>query len=228
MELLFSRRQRVWLALTISSLVGVGLCAVGMLRNYSFDFWYLPTNLALGLIPLLLAVWLRYVLKTHKWNSWLPLVLTFLWILFLPNSFYIVSDFIHLAETPRVDITQDIVMLAQFSFTGMAFGFIGMFMVHREFIKRAGERWAGVVAALLLFLCSFAIYLGRDLRWNSWDIVTQPVALLADISRHIFNPFAYPEAFIITWSFFISLGSVYFVLWQIGKAAINTSYNKKI
>jgi uncharacterized membrane protein len=210
MRSLLSSYHRLWSALAVSSVVGIGLNVIGMLRNHSFDFWYLPANLALGLIPLLLATWLRYLLKTHTWNSWLPIVVTFLWILFLPNSFYIVSDFIHLTETPRVDITQDVVMLAQFSFTGMAFGFIGMFMVHREFIKRAGERWAGIAAALLLFLCSFAIYLGRELRWNSWDIFIHPLALVADAWHHVFSLLA----FSITLSFFISLASIYLLFWQ--------------
>lgn len=215
MRLQFSFRQRVWFALAMASLVAVGLWAVGAARNHSLDFWYLPFNLALGVVPLLLSLWLGRLLKTRAWKSWLPLIVTFLWILFLPNSFYIVSDFIHLAETPRVDIVQDVVMLAQFSLTGLTIGFVSLFMVHREFIKRVNAQWAAPVAAGLLLLCSFAIYLGRDLRWNSWDIAVRPFALVGDIFDHVFHPFIHPQMAVVTLSFFVMLGSMYGAVWQI-------------
>lgn len=220
MQLKFSPRQSVWLSLLIATLVGVGLWGIGVWRNHSFDFWYLPFNLSLALIPLLLAVWLVHLLKARAWSNWLPLAMTLLWILFLPNSFYIISDFIHLTETPRADIVQDVVMLAQFSFTGLAFGFVSLFLVHQEFIKRVGVRFAAPLVGVILLLCSFAIYLGRDLRWNSWDIIVQPFGLISDILQHLFNPGLYPLGFVMTSSFFVMLGSMYFVLWQVSKALV--------
>lgn len=218
MQSQFFVRKRLWQALAVASVVSIGFFGAGAVRNHTLDFWYLPYNLALAVIPLFLAIWLQRLLKTQSWERVLPLLATTLWILFLPNSFYIVSDFIHLTETPRVDIVQDVVMLAQFSFIGLAFGFISLFIVHREFIKRLSAKWAGAVATLLLLLCSFAFYLGRDLRWNSWDIILQPTALAVDIVQHLLNPLAYPQAFIITAGFFAMLSSMYFVIWEIARA----------
>lgn len=213
--------ERIVLALVVSTLVSIGLYSIGVIRNHSFDFWYLAFNLLLALIPLLLAVWLQYRLRKQAWKRWLPLVVTFLWVLFLPNSFYIVTDFIHLTETPRVDIVQDVVMLIQFSFTGLAFGFISLFILHREFMRRVSARWAPALVAAILLLCSFAIYLGRDLRWNSWDIIVQPLPLIADLLRHLLDPFAYPQAFIITCSFFAMLCTMYALIWQVGKSLLS-------
>ncbi|HMH69854.1 MAG TPA: DUF1361 domain-containing protein [Candidatus Saccharimonadales bacterium] len=213
MSFLLHPTRRLFVSLLAASLVGVGLFAVGAVRNQSFDFWYLSYNLVLALIPLLLAVTLQKLLKEQEWKRWLPLVVTFLWVLFLPNSFYIVSDFIHLQETPRADVVQDVVMLMQFSFMGLVFGFMSLFMVHREFIKRVSAKWAAPLVGALLFLSSFAIYLGRDLRWNSWDIIVQPFAIIADIFDHIFHPIAHPEMGSITLSFFFMLASMYAVIW---------------
>jgi uncharacterized membrane protein len=215
MKFIASRNKRLAISLIIASLVGVGLFAVGVARNHNLDFWYLSYNLILALIPLFLAMWLQKLLKIREWKTWLPLLVTFLWILFLPNSFYIVSDFIHLQETPRVDVVQDVVMLMQFSFVGLVFGFMSLFMVHREFIKRVSAQWAAPLVGALLFLGSFAIYLGRDLRWNSWDIIVQPFAIIIDIFDHIFHPFAHPEMGSITLSFFFMLASMYAVIWYV-------------
>jgi len=218
---------RIGIVLALASVAGIGLFVVGAIRNQSFDFWYLPYNLVLAFIPLLLAVALKHLLATRAWNTWLPLLVSLMWILFLPNSFYIVTDFIHLTETPRVDIVQDVVMLMQFSFVGLAFGFISLYMVHRDFMQRISAHFAAAFAGLLLLLCSFAIYLGRDLRWNSWDIVTQPLGLFADIFSRILNPFAYPQAFIMTLSFFVMLGSMYGVIWQVGRVLLAKNESKK-
>lgn len=212
-----SAPQRLWLALTASSLVSLGLYGVGVWRNQTVDFWYLPLNIALALIPLLLAVRLRYLLKTRTWVGVLPLAVTFLWLIFLPNSFYILTDFVHLTEVPRVDIVQDIVMLTQFSFTGLAFGFVGLYIVHREMLKRTNGHLAAFLVAVILLLSSFAIYLGRELRWNSWDVFVQPLALGADIAQYVLNPFADLQMIATTLSFFAMLGSMYVVLWWLAR-----------
>lgn len=212
----FSSRQQLWLALTAAGVAAVGLFGWGVMRNQNFDFWYLPYNLVLALIPLLLAIWLVRLLQKRTWKNWLPLLITVVWTLFLPNSFYIVSDFIHLNESPRMDMVQDVVMLAQFSFVGLAFGFTSLYKVHREFIRRVSHKWASILAGLILLACSFAIYLGRDLRWNSWDIIARPIGLLSDAFAYA-NPIAHPQAFIMTVSFFIMLSSMYAVLWFTAK-----------
>jgi uncharacterized membrane protein len=67
---------------------------------------------------------------------------------------------------------------------------------------------------MVLALCSFAIYLGHDLRWNSWDVLRDPGGILVDISNHISDSIAYTTAF----SFFVLLGSLYVVVWYIARA----------
>ncbi len=202
-------------SLLLATLVAIGLFLVGAVRNQTWDYWYLPYNLLLGFIPLLLAVWLASLLKIRPWKSWLPLVVTVLWLLFLPNSFYIVTDFIHLPEYQRVDIVQDTVMLMQYSLLGLAFGFISLHMVHRELLKRLRPKKAHIGAGIILLLASFAIYLGRDLRWNSWDVVTQPFGLFVDVVERLFNPLGHPVMWSIMLSFFAMLVSIYFIIYSL-------------
>ncbi|MCD4791826.1 MAG: DUF1361 domain-containing protein [Bacteroidales bacterium] len=62
---------------------------------------------------------------------------------------------------------------------------------------------------MILFLISFGIYLGRILRWNSWNIINEPGSLLQDITERISNPFNYPE----TWGMTILTGILLNLIW---------------
>lgn len=67
--------------------------------------------------------------------------------------------------------------------------------------------------ALTLLICSFAIYVGRDLRWNSWDILTNPGGLLFDVSDRLLHPAAYPQMLVTVIAFFALLASMYSLVW---------------
>lgn len=208
-------KRRIFVSLLLGTGVAIGLFLAGALRNHSLDYWYLPYNLLLAFIPLLLSLWLVRLLKIRRWKSGLPIIITALWLLFLPNSFYIVTDFIHLPEHQRVDIVQDTVMLMQFSLLGLAFGFISLYQIHKELLKRLSAKKALWSVGVTLFLASFAIYLGRDLRWNSWDVVVQPFGFFADVVERIINPFGHPVMWSIMVSFFAMLASIYFILYSL-------------
>lgn len=213
MSFQFSSLKYLLTATSIAVGAGVLLFFVGVLRNGSLDYWYLIYNLALAVIPLGLAWWVLVLLKTHAWTNWRIISILVAWLLFLPNSFYIVTDFIHLLDGPRADVVQDVVMLMQFSILGLAAGFVSMAMLQRAVEKRAGTHVGIGGAAAVLFLSSFAIYLGRELRWNSWDIITNPTGLIGDTLAIVVSPLAHPEAFFMTISFFLMLTSLYFMAW---------------
>jgi uncharacterized membrane protein len=181
----------------------------GVIRNQTLDYWYLPYNLALAAIPLALAYWIGRIARRFDWKNWRVWTLVAVWLFFLPNSFYIVTDFIHLPETTRIDIVQDSVMLMQFSLLGYFFGFTSLYVVHRIFLRHLKPRivWVGVMTALLL--ASFAIYLGRELRWNSWDIIVNPFLVIEDSLAIIFNSAAHPNGLWTMATFFVGLTALY-------------------
>jgi uncharacterized membrane protein len=214
----FSAQQRVVLGLAGLSLVSFGFYLVGTLQNHSREFGYLAWNLCLAWVPLLAVWWLLKLLRTRLWSSWLPVVVSFIWLIFLPNSFYMISDFIHVQEVVRHDLLYDIVMFTSFIFTAALLGFISLYMVHAQLLRRIGLRASSILIAIVIFLCSFAIYLGRDLRWNSWDVLLNPAGILFDVSDRVIHPLGHPGAIMTTLSFFVLLGSLYVVGWQIGEA----------
>jgi uncharacterized membrane protein len=68
-------------------------------------------------------------------------------------------------------------MLIWFAFTGLLLGMVSLFLM-QEIIRREFGRWAGWGFVLLVAgLSSAGIYMGRFLRWNSWDILRNPAGI---------------------------------------------------
>lgn len=221
-----SARARLGVALAASSLASVGLFFVGAWSNQSFEFAYLMWNLFLAWIPLFLVLQLERVLRTNLWSSWVALLFTALWVGFLPNSFYLITDYIHIQEvTPRVDLLYDVVMFSSFIFNGVLLGYISLYLVHWQLVQRVSARLATALIGFVLLLSSFAIYIGRELRWNTWDIIANPASLLLDVSDRVLNPREHPQAFTTTVTFFILLTSIYAVIWTIARYASRRPQN---
>jgi uncharacterized membrane protein len=213
-----SPRERVVVSLVGLTGVSMALFLAGALANRSLQFGYLVWNLFLAWLPLVAVAALLRSLHTRLWSSWLPLVLTLLWLLLLPNSFYMVSDFVHIQDVQRHNLLYDVVMFTAFIFTAALVGFSSLYLVHAELRKRMRLRDCSLLVGVILFLCSFAIYLGRDLRWNSWDVLVNPAGILFDVSDHLIHPFQHGDMFTTTLSFFVLLASLYVVGWQLGEA----------
>jgi len=221
----FSPRERVIISVIELTVVSIVLFVAGAVANRSLQFSYLIWNLFLAWLPLLIALWLLKMLQVRHWSSGFMMVVTLFWLLLLPNSFYMISDFVHIQDVLRHNLLYDVVMFASFIFTGVLLGFSGLYMVHVELRKRVTLRSSSIVIGVVLLLCSFAIYLGRDLRWNSWDVLVNPAGILFDLSDHFIHPLQHGDMFTTTGSFFVLLGSLYVVGWQLGEA---TKHDKSL
>lgn len=213
MKSMRSARRNFVIALGCSTLVSVSFFVYGAFRNSSFEYSYLLWNLFLAWLPLAFALWLTRILRTQLWSSWPALGVSFLWLVFLPNSFYMISDFIHLQNVSRVDILYDAVMFTSFIALGVLLGITSLYLIHREFKKRFSPKGAAAWIAATLLLCSFAIYLGRDLRWNSWDVLTNPAGLVFDVSDRLIHLSSYPQMLVTVTAFFALLSSIYGLAW---------------
>ena len=167
-------------------LAGASIFSVALyhFRGYWYEedgFRFLTWNLFLAWIPLVTA-YFAWVLSLGR--KWLYIVIPFIalvWIIFLPNAPYIITDFKHLAD-PRADVPIwfDVMMLMWFSWTGLLLGVVSLYLmqdiVHREF-----GRWASWIMVLIVSaLSAVGVYIGRFIRWNSWDIFTDPTGIVRE------------------------------------------------
>src|SRR3989344_7476109 len=187
---------------------GIRLLATGVSR-----YWFVPENLLLAWLALGFGWVLVQQLQRHGWLNWRALVLTGLWTVFLPNAWYVLTDFIHVFDTGEISYIYDIAMVSTLTFTGFLLGFTSLFIVHRQIYKRFGALNSAAVIGTVILLSSFAIYLGRDLRWNAWDVFTNPSGLILSITDRLINPFGFPRAFNVTAIFFVVISVMYLAIW---------------
>lgn len=209
------------LALFISCLVSIGIWVWRIWRLHDIDYWYLTPNLLLAVVPLVPAVFLEYSLRLQRTRRMhiLRWVLFGLWLLFVPNSFYIVTDFIHLGENSVVTIS-DVVMIASFVLNGCIIGFLTLLYMHHLLEQRFGIIRARRYIAGIILLVSFGLYLGREeLRLNSWDLFVQPWRLVLGIVEPLVSPELWRTAFANTMMYAIFIGSFYPVVYQLAKLA---------
>lgn len=203
--------------------VASALClALELYREHhygAFGFRFLVWNLILAWIPLLfgLLVYDRY----QRGSRLLMLAPALaLWLLFLPNAPYIVTDFVHLSAASPSPLWLDGVELSAFAWTGMLLGFVSLYLVHAVARHRFGPApsWAGVLGVLALV--SVGVYLGRVKRWNSWDLLTQPGARLAQLHAHLGDPAALTRAAAISLAVTCLLAASYLVFYVLMAARI--------
>jgi len=212
-------RRQLLLTLVLSSAVSVGFLIGRIIATHQLTYWFLVWNLVLAWLPLGLAWWLMARLQKTPWLSLSNILPTCLWLGLLPNTFYIASDFIHLGRNGGVSLLYDIVLFLSFTFNGFILGYISVLAVHGQLRKRLSSRGAHSLVAGVFLLCSFAMYLGRYLRWNSWDILINPAGLIFDVSDPFINPSSHPQVFTTTLMFFVLLSSVYAVSYQLVRLA---------
>jgi uncharacterized membrane protein len=215
-------RVREWprlsTALLLSTLMSEILLFVGAAYAHSTAFLYMTWNLFLAWLSPLFIIWLLAVLRRKRWSSWEGIGVSLLWLGFLPNSFYLVSDVIHLQEAPKGEVLYDAVMFTSFAINGLLLGYISLYLFHKQLRRRISSRQTRITIGLVLLMCSFAIYLGRDLRWNTWDVFVNPAGILFDLSDRMISPFSYPRMFVVTGIFFVMLTTFYYVLWNVIRA----------
>ena len=140
---------------------------------------FLVWNLFLAWIPLVLAA-VIYRIATRRGDLARLIVVpgAIVWLLFFPNAPYIVTDFIHLGQFhDNVPGWFDVMLIAWFAWTGLLLGVVSLRLM-QEIVARARGNTAGWLFVVLVTAAgSVGIYLGRFLRWNSWNVFRAPLAL---------------------------------------------------
>jgi len=210
-----SRYSGITYAMILSVATTIVLLIVEIIKAHSDYYIFLLTNLILAFLPLIVAYFLAKRLKKTPWLSFVNILLTLLWLGFLPNSFYMVTDLIHAQDSVSIDLLYNIVMIMFCIFNSLVAGYMSLYIIHWELLKRFYYKHAHTIIGLVILICSFAIYLGRFLRWNSWDVIVSPAGILFDVSDTITNPSTHPELLTTTVTFFLLLGIIYIVAWQL-------------
>jgi uncharacterized membrane protein len=167
--------------------------------RYLFLIW----NLILAWIPYLA------VSQLNRNNFYLNVPVLALWLLFLPNAPYIITDFLHLSPKNGIPLWFDVSLLFSFAVTGVLLGAFSMLEVYHFLGDKLKENTLRISLWLVSVLAGFGVYIGRFQRWNSWDLFNRPFSLFRDCLRVLLQEFAEVSVFcaifgsIIYFSFFV-------------------------
>jgi len=202
----FSNQQefRIALILWASTLFCVLLLACRVEMTGKSGRLFMIWNLFLAWIP----YWLTLLLKhknTYRKMGLVTVVLLVVWLAFFPNAPYMITDLKYLATTPAaLPFWFDSIMMLSFAWTGLMLGYFSLYKVQRYLCELTNPIFSWFSTIAILIGASYGIFLGRYQRWNSWDLVVQPLEVIKDIFATVTSPRAIGMTVVL--SVFLMLG----------------------
>lgn len=147
--------------------------------------WYHVTgsNLIWNMFLALLAIDFAYF--TYYLNLRIgKLLLSLLWLFFFPNTFYMLTDIVHIHFAGSILTDHSSMIYYILYMSSILFGVLcGIESLKVIFVTYQITNYYGrlILIGILSFVSSFAIHIGRYARLNSWDILTKPRIVVHEI-----------------------------------------------
>ncbi|MFD0991453.1 DUF1361 domain-containing protein [Mariniflexile jejuense] len=202
---LFNNQFKTFTLVSVSMLLSLVLLIIRIKLSHSLFYIFLVWNLFLAFIPFAITTYLMQKQKSNK----LVLLLWFsIWLLFLPNAPYIITDLVHLRLNTNGYLWLDILVVSAFACNGILLFYLSILDMKSVLQNHFKNYVVNYTILFTCFLSGFGVYLGRFLRYNSWEILSNPKYLFFDIANIITKPQFNKEAWLFTFLFgiFLSIG----------------------
>ena len=200
--------------LLLCSLFSLAMILFRVLYTGHLLFAFLVWNLFLAFVPY--AISRRMTMQPIK-KGWKFLLAGLVWLLFVPNSFYILTDLFHLDMNESVPLWYDLALLLSFAWSGLLFGIVSVRQMEK-LIETNFNRKLGLLFIMpVMALNGFGVFVGRYLRFNSWDVITNPLQLIHDIVYLFIHPIRnrFDWSMIICYTVFLTL--IYYTIKKMSK-----------
>lgn len=197
---LIEQYKWLWPSMAFSTV----LIATRVIYRHELLFSFLIWNLFLAAVPLYMSQ--KAVNATSKTGK---IVYALLWLLFFPNSMYIITDLFHLKDRPGIPLWYDLMLLFSAAMNGVLLGLLSIINMEKLMHGFENKRLKRLGTLAVFVLCGYGIYLGRYERWNSWDVVTKPHSLFYDILYDVIHPFRSAEAWMLSICFAVWMYIIY-------------------
>ena len=181
-------------------------------------------NLFLAFIPAIVSYFLFSSSGVRNFFWWLFLII---FIAFLPNAPYILTDSIHIIELSQKEypvwaiifiLIPQYVLFINLGFGAYAISLVKLDRYLSDYLK---QKYIVLINIVSHFLCTIGIYVGRFERFNSWDLIAKPLKVITTTAVDLLNPeklLSIIVSFFLIWLLaeFIKLVSRSFALSQLG------------
>ncbi|MBI2332103.1 MAG: DUF1361 domain-containing protein [Chloroflexi bacterium] len=187
--------------LCMASLISLALFRVRTVLSGTMDYDFLVWNLFLAWLPLVMSYMASSFASKRRFVALTVPIAAVLWLLFFPNAPYILTDLFHLRHArENIPVWFDTLLINWFAWTGVLLGVFSLFMMH-DIVRKAFGRITGWLFVIIVgTLCGVGIYIGRFLRWNSWDIILHPFERLREFLQYATHPSLQSIVFISVFS----------------------------
>ena len=186
-----ARKYRLALGslLVAASLIAVVLERLPAWLHGSRAYAGLLVTLGLAWVPFVAAA-LAYLPRKNRLTFFLIMpVCTLVWLAFFPNAPYLLTDFNQLAMSAGgAPLWLDVILLIWVAWTGLFLGIASLYLIQEIVTRVAGPLIGWAFAIVATVLSSIGVYLGRFLRWNSWDLLQNPLPIARDMYGIVRHP----------------------------------------
>ncbi|WP_099187824.1 DUF1361 domain-containing protein [Tepidibacter mesophilus] len=178
------------------TMMAVVMAGNGCYRLNTYKYIIYIWNLFLAWIPFMFALIVhnRYYKGRGHINNIVMFICMCIWLLFYPNSPYIITDFIHISTSKYIFkiedtlefqrnfwIWYDFILIAFYALIGYLLGVASLYLNQIIVKDKFNSFVSWIFVSIVSFLAGYGIYLGRFVRFNSWDIVSNPMKLFGYI-----------------------------------------------
>jgi uncharacterized membrane protein len=203
--------------LMVSVAFGMALLLARIVYTGQLMFSFLVWNLFLAFIPYLISYTLT---QRPSWieNKWIFSAIVLVWLVFVPNSFYILTDLFHLTQREEAPIWFDLILITTFAWNALLMGILSVrnmeCIIQPMWLYR--RPWLFIYP--VMWLNALGVYIGRFMRFNSWDVISNPFHLVRDIAKLHVYPMEYKGAWGMVVCFSVFFTIVYLTIKKISKA----------
>jgi uncharacterized membrane protein len=174
--------------LMLSSMLACATLVVRVVFSQTVGYAHMVWNLFLAWIPFVCSILMAWQARRAPRQWWRVLPLGAVWLLFLPNAPYLVTDIGHIRHIDSFSLWYDTVLVAAFAWTGCFLAAASLHIVHGIVRESVGAAGGWLVVGATAMLSGLGVYLGRFRRWNSWDVLTHPAGIVRDIVGTVADP----------------------------------------
>lgn len=183
-----------------------------MLISYSNLNW-MSLNIFLACAGLIFGLLFLYAK-----NFYLKIVLVFLWILFLPNTIYLITDLQHFPRQfyqtnllfDKVFLFIQYIFLFTFGIFSYLYGMYPLQILFPVFRRRQNPLFVPIVL-VINFAIAFGVTMGKIERTHSLYLFTDPLRVLTDA----YNVLTFPPTLGFTVLFWLLINLIFFAFYTI-------------
>ncbi len=189
------------------------LLSIRIILTHKLTYIFFAWNTFLAVMPLLFS----NMLVKQSGINFKSICILLSWLIFYPNAPYIITDLFHYVERPPIPYWFDLLICISAVWNGLILGLISLIQVEHFLMLHLRPLVVKIIVLSSFVLCSYGIYIGRFLRFNSWDIITDIDGLFDASIQRIMHPFQHTT----TWGFTILFAVMMALFYYTIKSIIN-------